>query len=114
MIRNCVAIPAELSLQQLVPGYRLGSGRRSFVVRRGDEVSGLVNLRRVQAVPRETWATTTAADAMIPLAQLKCVKPDTDLLTALDEMDRDQVSQLPVMSDQRIQGTLTREGIASL
>jgi len=43
----------------------------------------------------------------------KTVKPDAELWTALEEMDRDGVNQLPVMVDGQIQGMLSREDIIS-
>jgi predicted transcriptional regulator len=48
---------------------------------------------------------------MIPAEQMKRVKPDTGLWAALEEMDRDGVNQLPVMSDGKIQGILSREDV---
>ena len=42
------AIPAELTLQQLVDDHILGGGRRCFLVNRGDETVGLMTLHRDQ------------------------------------------------------------------
>jgi CBS domain-containing protein len=53
----------------------------------------------------------TAARAMIPVEQMKRVRPDAELSTALEEMDRDGVNQLPVMVDGQIQGVLSREDV---
>ena len=48
---------------------------------------------------------------MIPVAQMKWVGPDSELWTVFQKMDRDRVSQLPVMTNGQILGILTREGI---
>lgn len=114
MRQNYVSIPAETTLQQLVDHHILGTGQRSFIVERGDAVAGLVTLHRIREVPREAWAHTPVSDAMIPMDQLKWVRPDTPLGSALNEMDHDGVNQLPVMVDQHIQGMLTRDGIIGL
>jgi len=45
---------------------------------------------------------------MIPLAQVKTSNPKTELWTALTQMDREGVNQLPVMSDGHIVGMLSR------
>ena len=50
---------------------------------------------------------------MIPAAQVKSVRPDMDLEAALEEIDRDAVSQLPVMVNGRMVGMLTREDLIS-
>ena len=47
------------------------------------------------------------------LRKSKSRQPDTGLWEALEEMDRDGVNQLPVMTDGQIQGMLSREDIIS-
>lgn len=113
MSRSYATVLADDALQGLVDDHILGSGRRSFVVRRGEEVVGLLTLHRVKQVPRTEWSTTTAAQAMIPVERVKRIRPDTPLWTALEEMDRDGVNQLPVMSDGTVVGMLTREDLIS-
>jgi len=113
MNRQYTAIPADTPLQRLVDDHILGSGRRSFVVKRSNEVVGLLTLHHIKEVPRSEWQTTTTAQAMIPIERTKRVKPDAELWIALEEMDRDGVNQLPVMVDGEIQGMLSREDIIS-
>ncbi len=113
MNRQYAAIPADTTLQHLVDDHILGSGRRSFVVKRGDDVIGLLTLHHIKDVPRSEWPVMTTAQAMIPIEQTKRVRPDEELWTALEEMDRDGVNQLPVMVDGQIQGMLSREDIIS-
>jgi CBS domain-containing protein len=51
---------------------------------------------------------------MIPLEQLKWIRPEAELVDALGEMDRDGVNQLPVMVGDQIQGVLGRDDVISL
>ena len=111
MNRHYTAVPDDTTLQHLVDDHILGSGRRSFVVKRSDEAVGLLTLHHVKEVPRSEWPTTTSAQAMIPIEQTKRVQPDAELWAALEEMDRDGVNQLPVMADGQIQGMLSREDV---
>jgi predicted transcriptional regulator len=113
MNRQYVAIPAETTLLRLVDDHILASGRRSFVVKRSDMVIGLLTLHHVKEIPRSDWQTVTAAQAMIPAEQMKRVRPDGELWAALEEMDRDGVNQLPVMTDGQIQGMISREDVVS-
>jgi signal-transduction protein with cAMP-binding, CBS, and nucleotidyltransferase domain len=46
---------------------------------------------------------------MLPLEQLKCTDPDTELWSALQEMDRNGVNQMPVIRDRHVIGMLSRE-----
>ncbi len=108
MDHDYAEVPAGTRLQELVDRHILGSGQRSFVVERGDSVVGLLTLPCVKEIPRAEWPTTTVAQAMIPMTQLKQVTPGTDLWLALDEMDRDGVNQLPVMEGGQVRGMLSR------
>jgi Zn-dependent protease len=111
MSTGCTAVPADLTLQQLVDEHILTSGRRCFLVNRGENTLGLMTLHRVKEVSRPEWANTTAAQVMLPLGELKRIGPDTELWTALQLMDRDGVNQLPVMTDSQVVGMLSREDV---
>jgi Zn-dependent protease len=111
MRTHCAAVPADLTLQQLVDEHILGGGQRCFLVNRGDNTVGLMTLHRIKEVPRSQWATTSAAQVMLPWEKLKRIDPDTELWTALEEMDRDGVSQLPVTRDHHVVGMLGRDDV---
>lgn len=112
MSRSCITVPADLALQQLVDEHILGgSGQRCFLVNRGENTIGLMTLHRIKEVPRGEWPTTSAAQVMLPLEKLKRIGPDAELWSALQQMDRDGVNQLPVMSDGRVIGMLSREDV---
>ena len=111
MNSHCASVPAEMTLQQLVDEHILGSGRRCFLVRRGADTVGLMTLHRIKGVPRPDWATTSAAEVMLPLEQLKRTDPDSGLWAALQEMDHDGVNQLPVMTGKQVVGMLSREDV---
>ena len=83
------------------------------MVKRSNVVIGLLTLHHAKGIPRFDWQTMTAAQAMIPAAQMKRVRLDGELWAALEEMDRDGVNQLPVMTDGQIQGMLSREDVVS-
>lgn len=111
MSTHCPAVSADLTLQALVDKYILGGGQRCFLVKRGDHTIGLMTLHRIKEVARSEWATTRAAQVMLPLEQLKRVDPDTELWAALQKMDRDGVNQLPVIRDHHVIGMLSREDV---
>jgi Zn-dependent protease/CBS domain-containing protein len=108
---HCAAVPADLMLQELVDEHILGRGHRCFLVNRGDNTVGLMTLHRIKEVPRSEWATTSAAQVMLPWEQLKRIDPDTELWAALQKMDRDGVNQLPVTQDHHVIGMLRREDV---
>jgi Zn-dependent protease len=111
MSYDYASVTPEMTLQQLIDQHILGNGGRSFVVKEGDHMDGLLTLHNIRELPRDRWPTTTVAEAMIPLAQVKRVAPDAELWDAVEEMNLDGVNQLPVMSDSRIEGMLRREDV---
>ena len=111
MRRDYAAVSSDTTLEHLVNDHILGAGRRSLVVKRGDKAVGLLTLHHFKEIPRSNWPIMTAAQAMVSAEQMKWVRPDAELWTALEEMDRDGVNQLPVMADGQIQGMLSREDV---
>ncbi len=113
MSRNCVSVPENLTLQQLVDEHILGGGQRCFLVNEGSRTVGMMTLHRIQEVPRTDWSTTSAGQVMIPAGQLKQTSPEAELWSALQQMDRDGVNQLPVIQESNFVGMLSREDVIS-
>jgi Zn-dependent protease len=111
MTSDHAAISPGTTLQQLVDHSILATGRRSFMIEGDDQAVGLLTLHQIQGVPRSEWPTTPVARIMLPAAQIRSVEPDCELWTALQNMEREGITQLPVMANGQILGMLTRKGI---
>ena len=113
MSRNYTTVPGDTTLRQLVDEHILGGGRRSLIIGDNQHVLGILTLHGVKEVPREQWSMRTAAQVAIPLDKMRKIRPDAELWSAMMEMARDGVNQLPVMQDGEIQGMITREDVIS-
>jgi CBS domain-containing protein len=113
MRRDYIEISPDMTLEQLINQHILGNGQRSLVVKKDVRVVGLLTLHNIKIIPSSDWSIKTAADVMIPLAKMKWISPDSELVDALEEMDRDGVNQLPVMADDQILGMLGRDDVIS-
>jgi len=113
MSRSCAVGSADAPLQELVDRHILGQGQRCLVIEREDDVAGLLTVHHIRKVPKEKWSTITAAQAMTPVDQMKWVQPNVELQEAVAEMDRNGVNQLPVMTEGRVLGMLSREDVIS-
>lgn len=111
MDRDCPTVESRLSLQDLVDEYLLRSGRRCYVVVQNEEVAGLITPHEVKGVPRELWSQTSVQSAMRPLGQLRTVAPETPALQALETMSREDINQLPVVSNGRLEGVFSRSHV---
>jgi CBS domain-containing protein len=70
-------------------------------------VVGLLTLHNMKEIPRPSWTTTTAAQAMIPVEKLKTIEPKAELWTALEKMGRDGINEMPVMQGNEVLGLLS-------
>lgn len=111
MTRGCTTLAPDVTVEQLVHEHILTTGRRCFPVARAGRVEGLLTVHHVKEIPRERWATTTAEQAMTPLARLRVVRPSDGLWKAMEEMIEDGVNQLPVIdaANGELVGVLARD-----
>ncbi len=108
MSRDCPAVDGWLNLQNFVEQELLRSGRRCFIVVEKGEVAGLVTPHEIKRIDRAKWALTTLRDVMRPLEEMRSVSPAGSLFSALELMIRDDLNQLPVVSNGHLEGVLSR------
>lgn len=104
----CTHVPGSTPLQDLVDQEILSHGRRCFLVDQGDREAGLLTLHNLKEVPRASWTTTTAAQAMTPIEKLSRIDANAELWTAFEKMGRDGINQMPVMNGDELVGMLSR------
>jgi Zn-dependent protease/CBS domain-containing protein len=103
----CTHVSGEVSLQQLVDEQVLTHGRQCFLVDQGDHVVGLLTLHSMKEIPRSSWTTTTAAQAMVRVEKLNTIDPKAELWTAMEKMGRDGINEMPVMLENNLVGMLS-------
>jgi Zn-dependent protease/predicted transcriptional regulator len=108
MEHNCAMVDIHTSLQTLVDEHLLRTGQRCFIVQKDGYLAGLLTPADVSRVERRMWPLTTVDQAMRPVEQLKVVSPDAPVTQALETMARENINQLPVVSDGHLEGILSR------
>ncbi|HTQ62953.1 MAG TPA: site-2 protease family protein [Candidatus Solibacter sp.] len=103
----CTQVPGGATLQSLVDQEVLAHGRQCFLVNLDERVVGLLTLHDIKEVPRPSWTSTTAAQAMIPVEKLGKLDPGAELWTAMEKMSKDGISLMPVMAGNNIVGMLS-------
>lgn len=114
MERNCDVIDGRTNLQTFTYDHLLQTGRRCYIVVENGQVRGLITPHEVKAVPPPRWPYTTVDDVMRPLDQLHSVSPSTPALEAFEILVREDVHQLPVISDGRLEGIVARNHLLRL
>jgi Zn-dependent protease/predicted transcriptional regulator len=114
MVTNAPAIPPDISLDQLVKEHVLPTGYQLFLVTSEDRFRGILTLSDIKPVPRQDWGVTQVKEIMTPIEKLKTVSPNQDALSVLDEMNENGISQMPVVSEGRVIGLITRDDMIRL
>jgi Zn-dependent protease/CBS domain-containing protein len=107
MSHDCATVDGRQSIQDLVERL-FKTGRRCFVVMDDGHVAGLVTPNEIRQVNRSQWPVTLVDSVMRPLETMQAVQPDLPLGNAMQVMARENVNQLPVMSDSHLEGVLSR------
>ncbi len=113
MTRDCPTVDGNLNVQNFVDQDLLRTGRRCFIVADKGEITGLVTPHEVKQIDRAKWPYMTLHDIMRPMRDLRSVTPDTPLTSALEAMSRYDLNQLPVVSENHLEGVLSRSHVLS-
>jgi Zn-dependent protease/predicted transcriptional regulator len=103
-------VPRDISLEDYAHEV-LRTGRRFHIVTGLGEPVGLVTLHTVQKVPRDEWGNTSIQAVMHPIKEIHWASPDDSALGVLERLMRENVSQMPVLSNGRIIGVIGRESL---
>jgi predicted transcriptional regulator len=112
--RDCLEVDGHENLQTFVNEHLLRTGKRCFLVRNGADIVGIITPQEIKETDHARWPYTTVAEVMRPLDQLHAVTPDTPVTEALEIMAGEDVNQLPVVKDGRVEGFISRGGILRL
>ncbi len=82
-----------------------------MLVLEGDLLQGIVTPYEMGKLPQERWENSFVEDIMIPLAQLRWVGPEHNILRILENMDREEIHHVPVVRQGNLLGVLGRHEI---
>lgn len=111
MTNDCPALDGNLNVEHFVNDELLRTGRRCFVITQNGTIAGLLTPHEVKEIDRARWPYTTLSDVMRPLEDLHTVPPETPLKNALEIMGKEDLNQLPVVTNGRLAGILSRAHI---
>lgn len=111
MSRDCPEIDANASVRDFVEEQLLRSPQRCFVVTEGERMTGLVTDQEVKTAERSRWPVTRVREIMRPFDKVHAVGPDTPVAKAMEVMAREDLNQIPVVSDHHFEGMISRGNI---
>lgn len=111
MTTDVPTVPAHLSLSELFDEHLFRTGRRCFIVMSDGRMAGLITGHELKAIPRNQWIAVSVEQAMRPFESMRWVEPGAELVRVLEVMDRDDVNQVPVVSEGKLEGLVRREDV---
>jgi len=108
MERNCASVEPYLSLRDFVDEYLLHSPSRCFLVSQDHHAVGIITPAETRKIPRDSWEQTSVQSVMQPLNQIPTVGPELPAVKALELMARNNLPQLAVVSEGKLQGIFSQ------
>ena len=111
MITSCPIVTSNATVSQVVQYYVSVGGCDLFLVTDDGRLNGTLTLHNIKSIPRQNWDTTRVKEVMTPISEVKVAQPDQDVLSILGQMDEDNIDQMPVMSEGKVIGVITRDNL---
>ena len=108
MSKNFDTVSGNMSLRDFVNEELMRTGRRCFLVAENGQMLGLITPNEVRGIDRKDWPFRRVADVMRPVDKVHFIPPDMPATELLELMANKDVHQLPVVSDNEVQGVVTR------
>jgi Zn-dependent protease/predicted transcriptional regulator len=108
MARDCPTVEGRMNLQTFVEEFLLRTGRRCFIVVENGDIAGIITAHEIKEVEPSLRPYKTVSDVMRPIHQLRTVTIDTPVAEVLETMGREDLNQLPVVTDGKLEGVISR------
>jgi CBS domain-containing protein len=111
MTTDYLIVPLGTTVGELVQRYVFPSGRRFFLIADEGRLHGIVTLHNIKSVPQQDWDKTPVSRIMTSADRLKVALPHQDALSLIEQMDGNDINQMPVVSEGRVVGLVARDNL---
>lgn len=112
MVRDVITLSPDIDIDRAVNEYFLKYGYGGFPVVKDGNLLGFLTLKEIRNVPRDRWQEVIVSEVFLPHNERWEVSEDDDALKALEIMISEDTGRLVVLKDGRVEGLITRNGIA--
>ncbi len=114
MSQGVISVPPFLRIDRLVEDFYLTHKHITYPVVEDERIIGIITLKWVKEIPRNQWPEKKVEEVMVPLQDENGVDPEADVVEALQKMMRTGEGRLPVVTNGRAVGMITRKDILTL
>ena len=111
MSRDLTAVNFLTPVSQIVEDKVIGQNQQTFFVEQLGEIVGTVSVQDILRLNRSKWRFTTVQQIMRPIKTTANVEAETDLMTALQQMENAKLNQISVFESGNPVGILTRDQV---
>ena len=106
-----VTVPAGASIRELVQDYMYKYHFKTFPVMRGERLQGCVHSKQIKYLDEGEWDRRSVAELGSGCSQENTVSGDTDVMDALEKMQRTGNSRLLVVEGGELAGIISMKDI---
>jgi Zn-dependent protease len=110
MEKDIESVRPDTSIADLVQTIFIQKRKKAVPVADGENLVGVITISDIKGLPQEKWAVTPVLQVM-HRDPIHAVKPEDDLNTAMKLMAQYDLNQIPVLSQGKLVGMLTRADV---
>ena len=110
MEKDVSSVRPDTNIADLVQTAFIQKNKRTIPVTDGDNLVGVVTISDIKGLPQEKWPVTPVSQIM-HREPIHTVKPEDDLNAAMKLMAQYDLNQIPVLSQGKLVGVLTRADV---
>ncbi|MEX1103131.1 MAG: site-2 protease family protein, partial [Dehalococcoidia bacterium] len=114
MVSDPPVVDSAISVGSLARGVIEINPRVCYFVEDQGKLAGILSAYQMRAVPEPLWDSTTAGEAMVPSAKLRATNPGQSVADVLMEMETENLTHMPVVTEGRVVGVIGRDRIIGM
>jgi len=111
MLADPPVVELDMSVASLARGVLELNPRVCYFVEESGRLAGILSSYQMRAIPEALWDSTTAGQAMIPRDRLRATAPESNVSEILLQMESENLTHMPVVTDGRVVGVIGRDRI---
>jgi Zn-dependent protease len=110
MEKDVESVLPQTTIADVVQKYFIQKRKRAIPVTEGDNLAGMITISDVKGISQDRWSTTPVSQVM-HREPIHAVTPEDDLNGAMKLIAQYDLNQIPVLSQGKLVGILTRADV---